>query len=463
MHNSFALGISVGESFAEYSILSQSPTAAAQSVAQRRVYLSRESLKNSLGKFLAEHSDTKPEQVFISLRLPKKLLDFNYSGAVAHITTAGFEHWLSLCDERRADLTESSLLFSVPERILADGRIEKALRLEDLEAISVQLEAAACKKVCLHFLHSTKNPVHLHQAQTYFTEKNYEVFIPQEDSDGSSLGEVSRWTENALNATTSTVFHQIKSDLLKTLENTLGSEHIYFLNSEGEALPAAEPLLPMRSCFAAFTAVGKVFGFAKKADVLYLGFESFLLISESQAAAEWKSPWGAVQVPHLSSQELGIQPTLGIHLNSFGHFDFSPSQSGWEPGPMFFGRGQKTTLLDLWSENPKLLKLSGLEDKIVLAGVQRFKNTLFALSKNSLPRNRDLPQVTKDLQSLCLQRLAMESFLRRRQENLVVTGPLASVFGNAFKKDAKSFVDSQEMSEAHATAVWGLKGLKGSL
>ena len=90
MQKSVQLGVSVGESFAEYTLLSNS-----EPIAQKRVYLAREGLKQSLSQFISENLENKPHQAFVSLRLPKKLLDFELSGAVAHIATEGFEHWLN--------------------------------------------------------------------------------------------------------------------------------------------------------------------------------------------------------------------------------------------------------------------------------------------------------------------------------------------------------------------------------
>ncbi|MBO9668645.1 MAG: hydantoin utilization protein, partial [Bdellovibrio sp.] len=86
MQNSFMLGVSVGESFAEYCLLEGSKTLAA-----KRAYLSRENLKNSLQQFISTQKDKKISKAFISLRISEKLLDYKLSGAVAHLTTEGFE------------------------------------------------------------------------------------------------------------------------------------------------------------------------------------------------------------------------------------------------------------------------------------------------------------------------------------------------------------------------------------
>lgn len=449
MPKSFVLGVSVGESFAEYTLLSDS-----QPLAQKRVYLLRENLKQSLQQFLTEQATEKLQKTFVSLRVPKKLLHYQLGGGVAHLATEGFEQWLSLC-EKSTPLTSKDLLFSVTERTLADGTIDTPLDISGLEAIAAKLQLVNCKRVCVHFMHAATNPSHQDAAKKFFQEKGFEVFTPEKTDNPN---ETSRWKRNALNATLSSVFQERKEELLGALAEHISSENVHFLSSKGTLLNG-DSATDIGSFFSSSTALGLHLGKNEKADVLYLGLENFLLISGSQWKTSWESPWGQVELPHLQIQELGIQPTLGISLNVFQRFDFSQTQEGWEPGPMFLGRGQKPCLLDLWSENSKLNKLNGLEDRASAQGIQRFKNSLFALTKISTARDMELGALTKEMQSLTLQRLAMEACLDRTSEKMIVTGPLASVFSNAFKKDPHTTIAASEFSESEATALHGMKAL----
>lgn len=453
MHNSLLLGVSVGDSFAEFSLLSDSTT-----LAQKRVYLSRENLKTSLTQFVAPYKEQQIAKAFISLRVPKKLLDHRLSGAVAHVSTEGVEHWLNICGSPEHTLTSKDLQFSVRERILADGQVELPLQVEEVEAIAAKVQLMDCKKVCLNFLHSATNPVHLEQAKKIFQDKGLEVFVP-EKSDNPH--EVSRWTKNALNATLSGVFAEIKSELYAGLEAAIDRKNIHFLDSAGD-LFQEESQREVGSLFASLSALGLADA-PNTADILYLGLEQFALISPSQWESAWQSPWGPVEVRRLKTHNLGIQPTLGIQLNSFGRFDFSNQQEAWEPGPMFLGRGQKMSLLDVWSDNSKLAKIAGLEDRVSAQGIQRFKNALLTLSKISSLRDTDLHHLTKELQSLSVQRLAMESRLRRQTKKLKVTGPLAPLFANIFKKDPHTTIIEQEFCESESTALWGAQALKAAL
>ncbi|WP_413584935.1 hydantoinase/oxoprolinase N-terminal domain-containing protein [Bdellovibrio sp. HCB274] len=447
MQNSFMLGVSVGESFAEYILLNGSNT-----VATKRAYLSRENLKNSLQQFVSAHKDKGIAKAFVSLRISEKLMDYKLSGAVAHVTTEGFENWLELRGCSGSALTSSELHFSVRERILASGQILHALANEEIEAIAAKLQLMEIKKVCLHLLHANINPAHEKQALELFQAKGIEVFIPEKTE---NQDEVTRWRKNALNATISSLFQDLKKDLLEGMKDAVAESSVYFVGSAGEVFQD-ETHKRVGSLFASYSALGFQYQDSKM-DVLHLGLEDFVLISPSSWSDIWESPWGKVENKSLQIRQLSVQPTMGIKLNSFKHFDFHRNVEGWEPGPMSFGRGQKTTLMDLWTENAKVTKMDGLQDRIVAAGIQKFKTSLLTLVKSSYDRNLEISTVIKELQSLGMQKVVMESLLHRQNKKIKVTGPLAELFANGFKKDSNASIDDQDFAEARAVVAVGLK------
>jgi hypothetical protein len=48
----------------------------------------------------------------------------------------------------------------------------------------------------------------------------------------------------------------------------------------------------------------------------------------------------------------------------------------------------------------------------------------------------------------------------RGQKKVKVTGPLADLFANGFKKDAGASIDTEDFAEARAVIVVGKKALK---
>lgn len=445
MQNHFLLGICVGEAFAEYCLLNDNKI-----VSTKRAYLSRENLKNSLSQFMAEHSDKKIAKAAVSLRVSEKLLDYKLNGAVAHITTEGFEHWLNLNLNPLSTFTTQNLQFSVRERLLADGSVDIALKIEDLKAIAQKIREQKTDKVCLHFLHASLNPVHQEMAYNFLAAEGFEVFLPEKTDNAD---EVSRWKRNSLKATVTSLFNDLKKEIQEALQESIKAEDIYFLNAAGEFSQNANhnPIAGLTAAYSALAMCSR----KTESDILYLGLEHFVLISPQKWSNQWQTNWGCIENKHVAIRKLAIQPTLAIDLNAFQYFDFTDQSEGWEPGPMFLGRAQKATLLDLWAENAKLAKIDGLQDRITAAGIQRFKNTLLTLSKISRSHDKEVSHVSKELLSLAIQQLAMESLLFRERKNLIITGPLADLFGNAFKKDRHATIKNDDFALSHSVALLG--------
>ncbi|MNJ98449.1 hypothetical protein D3C87_162150 [compost metagenome] len=457
MQNKIVLGVSVGESFAEFSLVQNPATFSNMKVlAQKRSYLPREGLKNSLQQFLTTHKDTPPEALFLSLRFLEKLLDFRLGGSVAQVVTEGFENWAQLRSNSTdlQPLSSPELVFSIRERMSAQGKVINALPVEDLEAIASKLKMMDCKRICIHFLHSGVNATHEIQAAEYFSAQGFEVFVPEKTENGD---EVSRWRKNTLNASVSGTFAELKENILEATKDVLAPEKIFFLSGDGKVFQDTS-CKRLSSIFAAHSAIAEVLG-NKKTDVLYLGLEKFTLLSSQCWSTTWESDWGLVENPHPYSKDLSLQPTAGLGLNAFEHLDFTSKVEGWEPGPMTLGRGQKPTFLDLWSESTEVQSLEGLKDRVVPAGQQRFKNTLLTLWKTCRLKDTEMKAVIQELRQLSTQTVLLESLLNRKSDTLIVTGPLTPLFSAAFKKDKTVTILSEDFIEARALAVAGMKAL----
>ncbi len=459
MQKKIVLGVSVGESFAEISLF-QNPASftEAQVLGQKRSYLPRESLKSSLQSFLAQHQATPPEFAVFSLRFLEKILDYRLGGSVAQIVTAGFENWIRLRSQNTAlpALSSSELIFPVQERMTAQGKIEKILEESELQAIAEKLKTTECKRVCIHFLHAPTNPAHEIQAAEFFKAQGFEVFVP-EKSGGED--EVSRWRKNTLNASVSGTFQELKEQIIEATQGILSAEKIFFLGSQGEVFQD-ESTSRLSTMFAVNSAMAKVLGAPQQKDVLYLGLEKFVLISGKEWRSTWPSAWGLVECSLPESRELALQPTAGLEINFFEHLDFSTKVESWEPGPMIMGRGQKPTLIDLWSESSEIQELEGLKDRVAAQGQQRFKNTLMTLWKSCRQKNVDMDKMTTQLRRLSAQTVLLETLLHQKTESVIVAGPLAPLFKDALKKDKNLQLLNQDFIESRVTAIAGAKALE---
>jgi N-methylhydantoinase A len=425
-------------------------------LAQKRTYLPRESLKNSLSQFLEANKATPPTQAFFGLRFLEKLLSYRLGGSVAQVVTKGFENWMQI-RSHSADLQPLSspeLVFAADERLASDGSVVTALQDEDLKNIVEKLKTLDCKRICIHFLHAHSNPAHEQKAAAFFAAEGFEVFTPTKTDNPD---EVSRWRKNLLNAAVSGTFTELKSEINEVLTPVMSADNIWFLNGEGKLFRDESPER-LLSIFATNSAMSSNHT-ATNTDLLYLGLERFTLFSANSWTTQWSSPWGQVEAPQASSRDLKIQPTLAMDLNAFKHITFTQKNEGWEPGPMFMGRGQRPCLLDLWSENSKLANVTGLNDRVVATGVQRFKNALLALLKISRSKDLEVDHLIKDLQSLSLQSLVTEVTLQRKSDKLILAGPLAPLLANGFKKDSSVTILSDDCIESRALAVSGMLAL----
>src|SRR5690606_13095694 len=94
---------------------------------------------------------------------------------IAFITTEGFRDTLEMGAESRYDhydlyvdkpepLVPRNLRLTVPERVAADGEIQKPLDDAAIEALLPILDESGVEAVAIGFLHSYRNPVHERQA-----------------------------------------------------------------------------------------------------------------------------------------------------------------------------------------------------------------------------------------------------------------------------------------------------------
>ncbi len=125
----------------------------AKLLAQKRVYLTRENLKQTLSQFLADNVATKPECAFVSLRVAKKTF------------RSLFRELRSPTSQRKALSTGCKLttepklhfwltkirFFLCLNGGLANGQIQTPLDMEALTAIAAKLELIDCKKVSFAF------------------------------------------------------------------------------------------------------------------------------------------------------------------------------------------------------------------------------------------------------------------------------------------------------------------------
>lgn len=425
------LSIFIGESFAE-AFLSSTPHSSTGLF--HRWYLGKEGLRGGLQRFLQNAGIGKLEKAIVGSRFLEKIFSYRLGGSVATVTTAGFETWTTLRQPGAAkpsQLSSTELVFSIDERCDAKGHIQKEISVEAITNLIESLRAKEAKRVCIHFLNASKNPANESQLQKALLQEGFEVFVPAKSE--TSEDEVSRWRKNALNASVSGTFEEVQAEINLALSNYLPEGRLAsFLSSDG-SLFTTEPEHRLSSLwgptFAWSQALRTLAG--ENADVLYLGLDQFSILYPGKTVHEWQSGWGTIAIPHVKTHVLSLQPTSAIEVNAWGALDFS-APLGYEPGPMFMGRGQAPALLDLWAED--LTGIMALEERRSAPGLQKFKNQMWALNKTSAEPFEAEEKVQPSLRELALQKLALDLQVASSQKKMVCFGTLAPIFFAQLKK-----------------------------
>lgn len=424
------LALYIGESFVEAHLCHNQKT-----VHFSRWYLGKEGFKSGLQKFFQEADVQKINKAFVASRFVEKILSYRLGGSVATVTTKGFENWAGIRQPQNSKvgpLSSTDLIFSAEERCSAQGQLEKELSETEMTELVEQLRQKQAKRVCIHFLNASKNPHNQNRLKDVLAREGFEVFVPV--TDDADNDEVSQWRKNVLNASLSGTFEEVQEELNEGLKNFLPEgDRAVFLGSDCEFFDK-ENHQRLSSLWGAPAAWSR--GLKKKHkgafDILYLGLEQFSLITPDKKSQKWNSPWGTIHAPHTQSQLLTLQPTTSIEIGPWGELTFSKNALGFEPGPMFMGRGQVPTLLDLWEDKTAVLK--GVAERRSPQGLQKFKNQLLALNKSSAQKLDSEEKLFSHLREMALHKITIDVALLTENSKILCMGALAPFFVAELKK-----------------------------
>jgi N-methylhydantoinase A len=421
------LALYVGESFAEAHLSHNQKT-----VHFHRWYLGKEGLKGGLQKLLQETGVQKLEKAFVASRFPEKIFSYRLGGSVAVLTTKGFENWPAARQPGHAKvgpLSSMDLLFPIDERTNAHGVQEKELSAETITEVMEKLKLKQAKRVCIHFLNAGKNPANQEKMKTALLAENLEVFIP--DTHSPQTDEAALWRKNILNASLSGTFEEIQEEIHGALKAFLPEgQRASFVSGEGHLFDK-ENQHRLSSLWGAPHLWARNLKRDGKFDILYLGLEQFTLLHPEKRNSTWQSPWGKVHNAQVKTRILSLQPTTSIEMTPWNELGFSKTNVGFEPGPMFMGRGQVPALLDLWAAETAGIK--GVEERHSAQGMQKFKNQIWALNKSTAHPLDSEDKMILSLRHTALQKMALDILLHAEHKKILCLGALAPLFGKELK------------------------------
>ena len=292
-------------------------------------------------------------------------------GAVtALLATAGFRDAVEIGNEGRYDmydlalrkpapLAERRLRFDVPERMLADGRVQQPLDEDCLRRICAQLRTESVEALAICFLHAYTNPAHELAARAIVEAALPDVAISASHQVAPGMREYPRTSTTIANA----YVQPVTDRYLERVEDGLHSSGIaaplnIMLSSGGTTTVAASRDFPIRlvesgPAGGALAGVhwGRLLG---QTDVLAFDMggttakaaltrSGELAIShQSEVAHVHRFKRGSglpLMAPTIEMIEIGAGGGSIAHLNALGLPAVGPESAGSAPGPASYGAG----------------------------------------------------------------------------------------------------------------------------
>lgn len=415
------IGLSIGDSFAEVSI-------SGKAKASHRWFLPRKNLSEGLKEFLQGKLAEGGVLHVLTANVEKDLRKRTGSPP-AFLVTAGFEHWLqqtlplsshqaSLQPRRNWSPLEDDRIFGISERTLSSGKTETVVSIEELGFLPSKLELLKIKNVAIGFLHASQNPANEKAAAQFFREKGFDVVCSHEMNASSS--ETSRWWLAILEAYVRPPF----LEHLQSLHAALG-EHKDKWTVKISGVPE-NSLSALGTYWARKTILQKTR--KTSATTLHFGLDHFFLIKEGQSET-WQTEFGEINNPLANCCELSLQPTSRIGLSFWPTPSAKQEASGYEPGPMFLGKSQQLTVLDVLFVRDHLRLPEPLNAMAAEKSKSRILETLFTMAK-SLPKlsPSESEQVAADVEKNIIEFLNIDLHKHQVSGTLSVSGAFAETF-----------------------------------
>ncbi len=452
---SIVVGLQIGHSFFEIIARLQSETKKTKSppfIFFQRFYLSQTNLETGLKKSFQILAELHPQIAVSELRassyLFEKIFETRLGGSVAQLVTEGFQDWLRLRQpvqqsyydtmaSRFEALGSQENIYPIKERISAGGKVLEALDKTQILDLVPLLKDKKIEKVCLNFLFSNLNSDHLLRAKDILETAGFQVFMtaPRSQQDPRE-DEAPQWRKNVLNACLSGSFQEQKAEILKGCEGYLQPDQVFYFDGTRPQVVGSPSISLADSLFASTSLLNQFY--SDQSEVLFLGLEKWFISRPKNLLPQWNSIWGAMEGPVPETRQLELQPTVLLRKSPLGELTFSGDKSGFEPGPMIFGKSLRPTLIDLIVQHKGL---DFLKTWSPAAGLGRFENTLLSYAKE-IPdlRKKNISEIKTELYEHFLDLLSFEIALKISKEEkdagkkIMLTGVFAPVLIHDIQK-----------------------------
>lgn len=446
------LGLAVGESFAELIgfAANSSGANAEKPFTFSRWYLPKKSLSDGLKEALKSVPPTAAgnRELFIASDSVERILDRRQGRAPGVLVTSGFETWLALSQptttvpfspapKRLLAPLEQDAVFGISERTSADGRVLKAVDLEELEFIVAKLQLLKIKDVAICYLHSDVNPENERTTAAFLRGKGLRVFTSHLQTE-SRLD--TRWLKTLESSFAESAINEEREQINATIAAAEGNWSVYSWTSSGPQAWAEANASTLRG---GLSGALRAYFASRGGTALHCGLDTIELFAQDK-----------------NSLGIPVQLTQTVGNGTWPFPNFTDNACGYEPGPMLFGRSHQLAALDILYVLGRLTdEIDGFSPLLAEKSRPRILESLFTLAK--FPQAADKRRVpdpmktARELESAFIEEIGLEISASRIEGRLQLTGPFATTLAPLLRErrpDLQIEVPENEIwCEARAT------------
>ncbi len=280
---------------------------------------------------------------------------------VALLATQGFEDALAIGRQTRPELynlnveprrplVDDTLVFGVPERLDATGRVLLAVNTEEVARIAAVLADKGVNIVAVCLLHSYANPSHELQVCEQLCRAGLRVRASHQVL--SEYREYERWSTTVLNAYVTPLIDRY----LGNLERRLSASRLQVMQSNGGSISAgAARAMAIRTVLSGpaagvvgARAVARAAGFPRIISFDMGGTSTDASLVDGEIAMTTEAVVGDFPacLPMIDIHTVGAGGGSIASVDSGGALRVGPQSAGADPGPACYGKGHEFTVTD---------------------------------------------------------------------------------------------------------------------
>ncbi|MDI6844598.1 MAG: hydantoinase/oxoprolinase family protein [Candidatus Saccharicenans sp.] len=280
---------------------------------------------------------------------------------LAFLTTRGFEdivfigrqtrkNLYSLSGEKRDYLLSPRLCFGLEERVLAGGRVETPLRMEEVDRIIRILKKEKVEAVAVCLLHSYANPVHEKIVAESLSRAGFRV-----SASFTLLPEYREYERASTTIINAYLLPVIDRYLVRLQENLAGAELKIMQSNEGYITVSKARREPIRTILSGPTGgvvgayhLARQTGFRRVISFDMGGTSTDVSLIDGRIKISTENLIGEhpIRLPMVDVHSVGAGGGSIVFVDSGGLLRVGPQSVGANPGPACYGQGDIPAVTD---------------------------------------------------------------------------------------------------------------------